>query len=186
MTTGYPGALDTTATHPAAAGVGANLGTFPHSALHGNANDAIIAIQTELGVNPSGASSSVAARFDDLDSLTIFQRSADVSIAAFAAYDVVWDAETLDPDGWGSIGSANLTCPATGLYMMKPYATGTIGGDGAVSVPSAPTLVSGTSIDLGNSFQYATAGAVFKVTASNSASTTGTLTHAAIYIARLR
>lgn len=64
MTTAYPTGLDTTATHPAAAGVGANLSTFPHSTIHGNSNDAIIAIETELGVAPSGAETTVKARLD--------------------------------------------------------------------------------------------------------------------------
>lgn len=44
-----------------------NLGTFPHSAVNGNANDAIIAIETELGLTPSGAFSTVAARFTDIE-----------------------------------------------------------------------------------------------------------------------
>jgi hypothetical protein len=60
----FPASLDTTATLPAVGGVGANLSTFPHSTLHGNANDAIIAIETELGVAPSGAETTVKARLD--------------------------------------------------------------------------------------------------------------------------
>lgn len=64
MASNYPASLDTTATLPAAAGVGANLSTFPHSAHHGNANDAIIAIETELGTAPSGTYSTVKARLD--------------------------------------------------------------------------------------------------------------------------
>lgn len=46
--------------------MGANLSTFPHSTLHGNANDAIIAIETELGVAPSDTFSTVKARLDDI------------------------------------------------------------------------------------------------------------------------
>lgn len=64
MASNYPASLDTTATLPAAAGVGANLSTFPHSALTGNVNDAVIAIETELGVAPSGAETTVKARLD--------------------------------------------------------------------------------------------------------------------------
>lgn len=66
MASNYPAALDTTATLPAAGGVGANLSTFPHSAHHGNANDAIIAIETELGTAPSGTLSTVKARLDKI------------------------------------------------------------------------------------------------------------------------
>lgn len=64
MASNYPASLDTTATLPAAGSVGANLSTFPHSTLHGNADDAIIAIETELGVAPSGAETTVKARLD--------------------------------------------------------------------------------------------------------------------------
>lgn len=64
MATNYPAGLDTTADLPASGGVGANLSTFPHSTLHGNANDAIIAIETELGVAPSGSETTVKARLD--------------------------------------------------------------------------------------------------------------------------
>lgn len=64
MASNYPTSLDTTATLPSAAGVGANLSTFPHSALTGNVNDAVIAIETELGVAPSGADTTVKARLD--------------------------------------------------------------------------------------------------------------------------
>jgi hypothetical protein len=67
MTTGYPVALDTTATHPTNSGVGAQLSTFPHSVLHGNANDAIIAIETELGTAPSGSFSTVKSRFENIE-----------------------------------------------------------------------------------------------------------------------
>lgn len=70
MATNYPAALDTTATLPASAGVGANLSTFPHSTLHGNADDAIIAVETELGVAPSDSFSTVKARLDAMVSTT--------------------------------------------------------------------------------------------------------------------
>lgn len=64
MASNYPASLDTTATLPSAGSVGANLSTFPHSALTGNVNDAVIAIETELGVAPSGADTTVKARLD--------------------------------------------------------------------------------------------------------------------------
>lgn len=64
MASNYPASLDTTATLPSAGAVGANLSTFPHSALTGNVNDAVIAIETELGVAPSGTETTVKARLD--------------------------------------------------------------------------------------------------------------------------
>lgn len=70
MATNYPTALDTITNLPAAAGVGTNLATFPHSTLHGNANDALRAIETELGIDPSGTFASVKLRLDGALHLT--------------------------------------------------------------------------------------------------------------------
>lgn len=66
MATNYPLALDTTTNLPAAGGVGVNLSTFPHSTLHGNVDDAVIAIETELGVDPSGTFATVKSRLDNV------------------------------------------------------------------------------------------------------------------------
>lgn len=69
MSTSYPAALDTTAGLPTSSGVGADLGTFPHSGLHGNTNDAVRAIEAELGTAPSAAFATVKARLDDMSRL---------------------------------------------------------------------------------------------------------------------
>lgn len=42
-----------------------------HSDQHSDANDEIIAIETELGVNPKGGSASVVARLDALDTTKV-------------------------------------------------------------------------------------------------------------------
>lgn len=65
MPTGYPGAIDNF-NDPTGAN---NLNDAPvlHSALHSNVNDAINAIETELGINPSAASASVADRLGLID-----------------------------------------------------------------------------------------------------------------------
>ena len=57
MATNYPGALDSL-TNPSA---GDGLSSPSHSAQHANANDAIEAIEAELGTNPSGTFVTVAA-----------------------------------------------------------------------------------------------------------------------------
>lgn len=56
MATNYPGSLDSL-TNPAA---GDALTSPSHAGQHANANDAIEAIETELGTNPSGTFSTVA------------------------------------------------------------------------------------------------------------------------------
>ena len=58
MPTSYPGALDAL-TNPAA---GDALTSPSHSAQHTNINDAMEAVQAELGINPSGAFATVLAR----------------------------------------------------------------------------------------------------------------------------
>ncbi len=44
--------------------------TVPHAAQHGNANDAIEAIEAELGLNPSGSQATVRARIDGIEAVT--------------------------------------------------------------------------------------------------------------------
>lgn len=61
MTTNYPGALDTT-TQLKNNAVDATVTANTHAGAHNNIADAIIAIQTELGTNPSGSFSDVTAR----------------------------------------------------------------------------------------------------------------------------
>jgi len=61
MATNYPGALDSL-TNPTASDT-LDSATVPHATQHANANDAIEAIESTLGVNPQGSSASVAARF---------------------------------------------------------------------------------------------------------------------------
>lgn len=63
MATSYPGALDTL-TNPTGTDY---QDTVDHAAQHTNANDAIEAIQAELGTDPAGTWSTVKARLDDME-----------------------------------------------------------------------------------------------------------------------
>ena len=64
MPTNYPTSIDT---YPAP---GTNLGSTPtHATMHINTQDAMVAVQTELGANPSGAYATVAARLGDIEQL---------------------------------------------------------------------------------------------------------------------
>lgn len=65
MPSSYPGALDAF-TNPDA-GAGDTLDDPPHDSQHADANDAIEAVETELGVNPRGSHADVRARLDDID-----------------------------------------------------------------------------------------------------------------------
>lgn len=65
MTTSYPGAYD------AFAAPGANLSDTPnHDDMHIDVQDAVEAIEAELGLNPSGSAATVAARLNAIDATT--------------------------------------------------------------------------------------------------------------------
>lgn len=82
MASSYPGALDTL-TNPVAADTLDSV-TVPHATQHANANDAIEAVQAELGVDPAGASATVVARLDTLDT-TVAAKVANPMTAALNA-----------------------------------------------------------------------------------------------------
>lgn len=63
----YPGALD--ALNNPTATTDLDDGTVPHAQQHANSNDAIEAIQAELGTLPKGSAASVKARLDAMDTL---------------------------------------------------------------------------------------------------------------------
>lgn len=67
MASAYPGAVDTL-TNPVASDTMDSV-SVPHATQHAGANDAIEAIETELGANPSGASVDVATRLGLLATL---------------------------------------------------------------------------------------------------------------------
>ena len=62
MTTNYPSGLDSLS-NPA----GSDALSTGHASQHANANDAIEAIEGELGLNPRGGSATVKARFDAIE-----------------------------------------------------------------------------------------------------------------------
>lgn len=80
MTSAYPAGLDAF-TNPT--GV-SNLNDVPvlHSAAHANLNDAVEAIEAELGLTPSGASATVKARLDALDTTVAAKALASRTISA--------------------------------------------------------------------------------------------------------
>lgn len=66
MATNYPGGLDSFTAPDSSAALGEVVGGRKHSERHRDVEDAVEAIQAELGVNPSGASATVVARLDAL------------------------------------------------------------------------------------------------------------------------
>lgn len=88
MASGYPGALDVL-TNPISTNT-LDDPTVLHDLQHANANDAIEAIQTTLGVNPQGASVSVDARLDAMD--TLFGNKVNTSVLGAASGVATLDA----------------------------------------------------------------------------------------------
>lgn len=62
MASAYPGGLDSF-TNPVSTDL-TNSVTVPHATQHSDLNDAVEAIQAELGIDPAGASATVVARLD--------------------------------------------------------------------------------------------------------------------------
>jgi hypothetical protein len=65
VATSYPGGLDNF-TNPTSTDK-LDSATVPHATQHANTNDAIEAIENELGTNPKGASASVSARLGTIE-----------------------------------------------------------------------------------------------------------------------
>ena len=65
MATNYPASLDTF-TNPTSTDT-LNSITVPHASQHDNLNDAVLAIETELGVAPSGSAATVKDRLDAIN-----------------------------------------------------------------------------------------------------------------------
>ena len=64
MASNYPSGLDSFTNPAGTDNLSAGIG---HAAQHANANDAIEAIESTLGLNPQGASATVKARFDAIE-----------------------------------------------------------------------------------------------------------------------
>ncbi len=123
MTTSYPGGLDAL-TNPA---TGDPLSSPSHAGQHANANDAIEAIEAELGTNPSSSESTVAAR------LTAIEAAAggapllplDASAAAAIGSGDDFSGTTLD-GGWSDLQTTAITTDASVDGFLKMSRTGTV------------------------------------------------------------
>lgn len=84
MATSYPNGLDNF-TNPTSEDK-LDSATVPHSAQHTNANDAIEAIQAELGTNPKGESASVGARLTAIETSVAGIDESDQTIIALQVF----------------------------------------------------------------------------------------------------
>ena len=151
MPTSYPGAIDAFV-NPTSADT---LSNPPHDGQHANINDAVEAIETELGINPRGALATVRARLDRLDPVVgHVELSANSSLIAFT--DIPQDRRHLRLVAYlrGTTGSTATPCfmqfngDTTGKYDLQ-----TVRGTGSTASAAH------TSSDTGGRFAVPGAGA---------------------------
>lgn len=116
MATNYPGSYDS---FPAP---GTNLSSTPnHDDMHIDVQDAVEAVQAELGLNPRGSSATVAARLTAIEGrngASVSRVATAQSVGAGATADVIWDTEVYDAGGYYSGPPAtNIFVPTTGIYV---------------------------------------------------------------------
>lgn len=129
MATNYPGALDSF-TNPSA---GDALDSPSHAGQHADANDAIEAVQTELGTDPAGGSATVKARFEAIE-------ANDWVTSARIAADAVGSSEIAA----NAVGSSEL---ADNAVDAAAIATGAV--TAAKILIGAATVGSGTGVPEG-------------------------------------
>jgi hypothetical protein len=137
VATVYPGAID--ALSNPTAGDNLDTGAVLHTTQHTNLNDAVEAIETELGTNPKGAALSVKARLDALDA-AIAARSllADEGAASgIATLDgsskLVQNVDASKVNS-GTLAAARLPAHSGALIL------GTGGGGAAIPLDAVPNL----------------------------------------------
>lgn len=164
MTTNYPGSLDDTTILKNDA-VNATLTETTHPAHHNNVSDAILAIETELGVNPSGGFATVAAAIATLDTGgggyvlktptadQIVLPTADKINLALRAYNSGQTSKVLEIrnaagsvvgyfDKVGNLSAASFAVAGTALAAS--HLSNGVEGSGAVILKTSPTITTPT------------------------------------------
>lgn len=176
MASNYPGSLDSF-TNPA----GTDALTSPaHAAQHADANDAIEAIESTLGVNPQGTAVSVAARLTDIQSL-----AGDVSDLADAAAASAASAAGAEVDASNAANLAEdwaiqLVDPVSGgEYSSKFHAQAAASSASAAAI-SASVAASGVPTGGGSDLVFyendATVTTSYSITATRNAMSAGPIT----------
>lgn len=132
MPSNYPGALDTFPTR--------STGDVVPVADHNNPTTAIVAIETELGTNPSGAATTVASRLDGLGYLAAPSGSAATDMTNIAA----------------ALASGGRVIAAAGTYLVNAALTQAVTGTIIQGQGMGKTIfqvVAGTTMN-GGAFQF--------------------------------
>lgn len=113
MATNYPGGYDN---FPSP---GTNLDDPPHDELHIDVQDAVEAIESELGLNPRGSFATVRARLDAHDRAgCTLRRLASMSLTGGGETTITWDTEDADTSTFYPGSGSTITVPAgmAGIY----------------------------------------------------------------------
>jgi hypothetical protein len=120
MASAYPGALDTLV-DPISTDT-LDSGTVPHAAEHGNANRAIVAVETTLGVSPQGGSATVVARLNAND--TAVALKAPLASPTFTGtVTIPTGAQVATPNITGAVTAPAVAAKAP---LASPTFTGTV------------------------------------------------------------
>lgn len=120
MATSYPGGLDTFTALPSG-----NLSTATaegrrHGARHNDVEDAVEAIEAELGTDPSGAAPTVAARLAALDVTVAGKETSGAAVAAVAAHAGAGDPHSqyaTDSDLAAHVAASTAHIPAGAVAL---------------------------------------------------------------------
>ena len=143
MASSFPGGLDNF-TNPTATDT-LDSATVPHADQHANANDAIEAIESTLGVNPQGSSATVVARLTALDSTVAGKAPATgIDPTAIAGTAVITTDARLSDTRVPTDASVTDAKIATTLSPSKITGTAVITTDSRLTDSRTPTAHAST------------------------------------------
>lgn len=137
MATAYPGGIDSF--NDPTGGDNLDTALVLHTTQHTNVNDAVQAIETELGVNPKGAALSVAARLSAIDTSLSNKLNSSAFHAAFGVATLDGSSKLVENVDAGKINSGVLAVARipnhSGALIL-----GTGSGGAAIPVDAVPNL----------------------------------------------
>jgi hypothetical protein len=165
MATNYPGSVDTFANPSSSTTMDAT--GYEHDVEHTHVNDAVLAVETELGVNPSGTFSTVAGRADAglADGITVnvvaTSGSAQTLAATYAAHKVTMSQNCAFTLGSPS-GQAAHACTLLLLGAYTPsWTTGVKWNGGVAPTHTTPSIWTFATFDSGTTWYGAQVGKAF-------------------------
>ena len=174
MATNYPGAIDTY-TNPLSS---EPMNAPSHAGQHANANDAVEAIETELGTDPSGSAATVKARLDGIeDGTRLGTNSVGAAQIANDSVDtaaIQAQAVTAAKIANDTITAAQIAANAVGASELADNAvdTAAIADSAVTSAKIADGTITATDVAAD---QFAAFGTVGNLLTANQASGTDTL-----------